>query len=463
MKKLLLSISFGLFLTLSFSQAFEVETIKNSGANDKRINLVILGDGYTESEQSNFRDHALNFSNSIFSQSPFSEYTDYFNVHIVKVISNESGASHPGTAADEDTADVPISSVDNFFGTAYDGFNVHRLLYTPNSALISNVLAINFPEYDQALILVNSPYYGGSGGHFPVTSTGEYADEIAIHEIGHSLVGLKDEYYPGDLLAEEGINMTQQTDPALVKWRNWIGTTGVGIYQYCSTGTCATWHRPHQTCKMRFLNYPFCAVCKEGIVEKIHDLVSPIDSFSPSNLTVENPSFPIDFNLALINPTTNSLETTWTLNGASFNANTQTVSIAETDLNNGLNSLSVVVTDNSNLIRVDNHETLHVNTVTWSIDNSTLSTTDIQVEANRFSINLYPNPTTNQFYVKFDSYNTTDLRLELTSIDGKNVLSTRLESGKENSINLSQQATGLYIANIYSDSVLLARKKIIKK
>ncbi|TYB79323.1 M64 family metallopeptidase [Bizionia myxarmorum] len=462
MKKILLPLSFCLFAALAFSQTFEVETIKYAGDNDKRINIVILGDGYTESEMTTFRDHALNFSNDFFGQSPFSQYADYFNVHIIKVISNESGASHPQNTADAGCATQPIKSVDNFFGSTYDGYGFHRLLFAPEYDLILSVLATNFPEYDQALILVNETYYGGSGGQFPVSATGSSAEEIAIHEIGHSLVNLKDEYYPGDALAEEGINMTQITDPALVKWTNWMGTTGVGIYRYCASGSCASWYRPHQNCKMRYLGSPFCAVCKEGIIEKIHDLISPIDSFSPSSLTVENPIFPIDFNLTLINPTTNSLENSWTLNGTIFDTNVSMVSVLETDLNDGLNSLSVVVSDNSDFLRIDDHQTIHVNVVTWNIDNSTLGITDIQAEENAFSLSLYPNPTSNQLFVKFDSFHTTSLRLELTSMDGKQVLSTNLEAGKTNTINLNQQAAGIYIANFYSDSLLLARKKIVK-
>ncbi|WP_417196880.1 M64 family metallopeptidase [Bizionia sp.] len=463
MTKQLLPLLLLLFVTSAFAQTFDVETIKNAGDNDKRINMVILGDGYTASELTDFETDAANFVSAIFGQSPFSEYSDYFNVHIIKVISNESGANHPGTATDEGSYNVPVSTVDNYFGSTYDGFGSHRLLYAPNYSLIISVLADNFPEYDQALILVNSPYYGGSGGEFPVTSTGTSANEIAIHEIGHSLVDLKDEYYPGDYYAEEGINMTQETDPSLVKWTNWIGSNGVDIYQYCTTGSCASWYRPHQTCKMRYLGYPFCAVCKEGIIEKIHDLVSPVDSFSPTNLSIETSTFPVSFNVSLINPSTNTLETIWTLNGTTHSTDVDMISILEADVNNGLNSLSVAITDNTSLQRIDSHETIHVTTVTWSIDNTTLGITDITAEENQFSISLYPNPTNNAFYVKFDSFNSSNVRLELTSMDGKQVLSTRLESGITNTINLNQQAAGLYIANIYSDSVLLARKKIIKK
>ena len=256
MKQLLLSIVLLFSFQFAFTQVFDVQAIKSSGDDDKRINLVIMGDGYQVGELTQFETDATAFMNDLFSQSPYAEYENYFNVYIIKVISNESGASHPGTAGDEPGPPdpvVPVSTVVNFFGTAYDSFGIHRLLYTPNTGLVSTVLMNNFPLYDQAMILVNAPYYGGSGGQFPVASTGPDSGEIAIHELGHSFVDLNDEYYPGDALAAESINMTQDNNPATVKWKNWLGTNGVNTYPYGASGNPATWYKPHQNCKMQFL------------------------------------------------------------------------------------------------------------------------------------------------------------------------------------------------------------------
>ena len=132
------------------AQTFEVEQIRTSGDDDKRINLVILGEGYTASELDIFEGHANNFVNSMFSQTPFLEYSNYFNVYIIKVVSVESGATHPGTAPDEPTGSsaVPVSVVNNYFGAAYDSYGTHRLLFSPNYNLITDVLATNFPEYE---------------------------------------------------------------------------------------------------------------------------------------------------------------------------------------------------------------------------------------------------------------------------------------------------------------------------
>ena len=460
MKKLLLLALITFHFQFVFSQTFDVQAIKNSGDTDKRINLVILGDGYLASELPQFEIDATNFMNDMFSQEPFASYENYFNVYIIKVPSNESGATHPGTASDEPTTVVPVAAVDNYFGTAFDSYDVHRLLYTENSALISTVLANNFPLYDQALILVNSPYYGGSGGQFPIASTGEDANEIAIHELGHSFVDLKDEYYPGDILAAEAINMTQETDPSSVKWKNWIGTSNVGIYPYASTGVASTWNRPHQSCKMRYLGYDFCAVCKEGIIEQIHDLISPIDSYTPTETAISTASFPLNFEINTIETLpVNTLETNWSLNSTAISSNTNTVTLEESDLIVGTNNLSVVVNDATTLINVDSHETIHIATVTWTIDN-TLGVQDVTV--NDYSLTMYPNPSQNSLNITLDNVQNETVRVEILSLDGKRIKSTLVKNNTTAVIDISALSNGVYITNFYTNSVLIASKKLIK-
>ena len=460
MKKLLLLILLSYNFQFVYSQTFDVQSIKNSGADDKRINLVILSDGYQTSELPQFEIDATNFMNDMFSQEPFASYENYFNVYIIKVPSNESGATHPGTAPDEPTTVVPTIAVDNYFGTAYDSYNIHRLLFTSNTALISTVLANNFPQFDQALIIVNSTYYGGSGGLYPVASLGTSASEIAIHELGHSFVDLKDEYYPGDSFAAEAINMTQETDPTLVKWKNWIGTGSIGIYPYATSGAAATWNRPHQTCKMRYLGYDFCPVCKEGIIEQIHDLVSPIDSFSPTETTISAVSFPLNFEINTIETLpTNTLENTWTLNSNEFETNSSTVAIEESDLSAGTNTLSVVVHDATPFLNIDNHETIHVSTVTWTIDN-TLGIKDIT--ANDFSLTLFPNPANTTLHIKLDNLLNKDVTVEIVSLDGKRIKSAPLFNNETTTIDISTISNGLYITNFYTDGVLISSKKLIK-
>lgn len=468
-----------IFLILMFwntcyisAQIFDIETIKFSGDNDKRINLVILSEGYQEVELNQFISDATAFSNDMFSQSPFLEYANYFNVYAIKVPSNESGADHPGTATDVSEPLIPVKYVDTYFNATYDAYGFHRLLYyeldgnsaNNTEAIINTVLANNFPIYDLALIIVNSSEYGGTGGEFPISYNGTYGSEIAIHELGHSLFNLKDEYYPGDLLAAEAVNMTQETDPTLVKWKNWLNTNNVGIYPYATSGNAASWNRPHQNCKMRYLDVPFCSVCKEGMVEKLHSIIAPIEDYTPNNITIDNPVFPIDFQLNLIKTIPNTLENYWSLNTTNVASNVDDILILESDLVEGINTVTAVVHDNSPLLKVDNHETLHIYTVTWTI-NYTVETgiEEIDDEINTLSITVFPNPSESIMFFKLESQQDVILKVDIISIDGKKVNTIEISNLENYPLNISSLSQGIYIANFYNDNTLIARKKIVKQ
>ncbi|MFY0713869.1 T9SS type A sorting domain-containing protein [Seonamhaeicola sp. NFXS20] len=441
------------------AQIFDVEAIKITGDDDKRINLVILSEGYQESELSNFISDAQTFTSTMFAEPPFSNYSNYFNVYAIKVPSNESGADRPSTN----------TYVDTYFNATYEAFGKEYLLYyevdgysaNNTEAKIFSVLADNTPNYDVGLILVNSPDYGGSGGSFPMAYNGDWGNNVIMHEIGHSLFDLKDEYYPGDELAAEAINMTQETNPTLVKWKNWINTNNVGVYQYtCDTGNCADWYKPHQNCIMEKIDKGFCSVCKEGIIAKIHELVSPIDSYTPISSTVEVSNFPIDFSLNLIKPNPNTLVSVWTLNNSVFANNLDEISLNETNLAEGENTLTAAITDNTSLVRINNYETINVHTITWTINYASLGIEDISSKENSFKIKMFPNPTSTFLNFKIESENQSNFKVDLVSIDGKKVKTATINTISK--INISQLNSGIYLANIYANNVLIATKKVVK-
>jgi len=365
----------------TIAQKYDIDTIFYNGNIDKHFNFVILGDGYTNNELSKFVTDAFNFTNTFFNEIPYLNYRNYFNVFVIKVPSNESGASHPGYATDEEDPAQPIIHVDNYFGSTFDTYGIHRLLVATNTFSISNVLAENFPNYDQTLILVNSPYYGGSGGDIPVASMHSYSSQIAIHELGHSFAGLCDEYWAGDIYAGEGVNMTKETNPFLVRWKNWIGINGIGIYQHCCGGNSSIWYKPDLNCIMQYNlpNYHFCSVCVQAIIEKIHSLVTPIESYEPLNNNTTVTTDSIEFKLNLICPQPNTLKSNWSMNGSLIKQNVDSVVINETSLPSCTYMLSVTIEDTSQLLRVDNHSTIHVSSVSWTIYNPLFCTKTLSV------------------------------------------------------------------------------------
>jgi len=153
-----------------------------------------MGDGYQTNELLTFITNATNSSNYLFTISPFTQYRNYFNVFAIKVNSTESGADHPRNATDCPPASThPLLTVDTYFNSTFDYYSIHRLLVATKNSAAYNVIINNFPLYDNALMLVNTPYYGGSGGWLATASANASSNEILIHEIGHYFADLADE------------------------------------------------------------------------------------------------------------------------------------------------------------------------------------------------------------------------------------------------------------------------------
>lgn len=80
-----------------------VETIVGNGPSTHRVDIVVMGDGYTASELAKYRSDVQAFVDALFAVEPFKEYRSYFNVHRVDVTSNQSGADIPEENVFRDT------------------------------------------------------------------------------------------------------------------------------------------------------------------------------------------------------------------------------------------------------------------------------------------------------------------------------------------------------------------------
>lgn len=145
MKKVILIYLFFSVTIIGFAQTFDTVLLKETGPSDKRINLVVLGDGYDASEQHIFIADATQLTNHLFEKPPSSNYSNYFNVYAIKVISPESGVKHPGTATDVQEPVFAISNPNNYLGTTFDYQGIHRCIYTSNINKTMQVLAEHIP------------------------------------------------------------------------------------------------------------------------------------------------------------------------------------------------------------------------------------------------------------------------------------------------------------------------------
>jgi len=403
------------------AQTFPTKAIVDHGDVDKRINILILGDGYKSTEMVKFEDDAQHVMDKLLVESPYKEYANFFNATIVKVPSVESGTDHPANATDVTEPVFPQGVKDTYFNTTFDGANIHRLVITGNTSAAFTVAATNFPSYDQILMLVNSPEYGGSGGVIATFSTNTASAEVGIHEMGHSFALLADEYWAGEQYAGEKPNMTANNNPNTVKWKNWLNTNGVGIYKYGSSGVPAQWFRPHQACKMRYLGKPFCSVCKEQTIDRIYQLVSPIEDFSPAGSFQTYTGGTIEFSLDLVLPQPNTLKIEWDLDGDIIGSNVSTISLDNSILPSGTSTLTVNVTDTTSLSQ--KYATGYIFSESWEITNTTVALVEADT---RLFYKVYPNPTADILYVEFDGdFPAKETEIQLVSPSGKIVFSEK--------------------------------------
>ncbi len=402
MKKLILLLL--IFISGKISaQTFPVTTILYNGPSSNHFDLVFLADGFTSAEQTNFITQVNTITTTIFSTSPYNSYKNLFNVYAIQVNSSTSGIMHQVTATDCASANpnVPSSGTVSYFGSKFDYGNIHRLVVATNTTAIQNVLLANFPAYNKAIVVANSTYYGGSGGTYPCCTINNASSEIIIHELGHSIANLTDEYTSGGCGTIEKPNCTMETNPTLIKWKAWIpggmpiptpaatNCTSVGLYlgsNYCPS----TWYRPMCNCKMLALGQSFCSICKEELIVSFLNMTNLVNSYSPVNTSTINIASggSQNFSSTIIQTIPNTIKSQWLLDGVVVGTNILSYTSIGNNLITGIHTLTFNVWDTTSLVK----KLVPTNSVSWTIYKSgtttvTLSTFNpVCVNASSFTL-----------------------------------------------------------------------------
>ena len=80
-----------------------------------------------------------------------------------------------------------------YFDASYCDRGIRRGISVDEGSVI-NVVRQFVPEWHLIMVVVNSQVHGGTGGTIAKTSVEPGWDNVAIHEMGHSLFQLADEY-----------------------------------------------------------------------------------------------------------------------------------------------------------------------------------------------------------------------------------------------------------------------------
>ena len=201
--------------------ADDVVAIENNGDPATKVDLLLLGDGYTVGEREDFLSRARQLTDKLFATSPFRERRKDFNVWALAPAAAESGVSRPSSGLFRES---PV-------GATYDAFRSERYVLTEDNRNWRRIASST--PYDFVEILTNSETYGGGGiyGLFSTAAANNaYADYLFIHEFAHHFAGLADEYYTSSVAYEppEAIvepyepNVTALLDPDNLKWKHLV-------------------------------------------------------------------------------------------------------------------------------------------------------------------------------------------------------------------------------------------------
>jgi len=199
----------------------KVYVIYDNGPANEKVDFVILGDGYTAQEMGKFRQDAKRLTDVMLATEPYRGRVSDISVRAVETPSDVSGVSRPHPGIFKRTA----------LSAHFSSFDSERYVLSYDNRTIRN--AASAVPYDFMVILLNERTYGGGGIYnlyTTVSADNKFADYIMVHEMGHHLAALADEYYTSAVSYEIPeittepweTNITALLDKENLKWKELV-------------------------------------------------------------------------------------------------------------------------------------------------------------------------------------------------------------------------------------------------
>jgi hypothetical protein len=198
-----------------------IYTIYDNGPASGKMDVVILGDGYTSEEMGKFRADARRMADVLLNQEPFLKRKSDINVRAIETPSPISGVHRPHPGVFKRTA----------LSTHYGSFDSERYVLAYDNRTLRDVASA--VPYEFMVILVNERTYGGGGIYNLYTTVSvdnKFGEYIMVHEFGHHCGALADEYYTSSIAYEMPeiktepweTNITALFDKGNLKWKDLV-------------------------------------------------------------------------------------------------------------------------------------------------------------------------------------------------------------------------------------------------
>ncbi len=194
-------------------------TVFENGPASEKVDLLVIGEGYTDAELPKFKADLNRLLGKLFDTEPFKSRKKDFNVRALQLPVAQSGVDRPRTG---DFRRTPV-------GTQYNIFDSERYVLTLDDRALRDYASA--APYDFLEILVNEKTYGG-GGIFMDQATSSvdsaFSAYVFVHEFGHHFAGLGDEYYTSDVAYTTGGPRPEPWEPNLTangehpKWESMV-------------------------------------------------------------------------------------------------------------------------------------------------------------------------------------------------------------------------------------------------
>lgn len=199
----------------------KVDLITENGPASEKLDIVVLGDGYSISEMEKFRKDAKRLSSALLSTEPFKSQSKNINIRAVETPAQQSGVNKPHHGVFKRS---PLS-------VSYSTFDSERYALTFDNKTIRDVASA--VPYDFMVILINERTYGGGGIYnlyTTVAADNKFSEYIMVHEMGHHIAALADEYYTSAVAYEVPkitvepweTNVTALLDKKNLKWKDLV-------------------------------------------------------------------------------------------------------------------------------------------------------------------------------------------------------------------------------------------------